>query len=445
MRADVTSETIFALSSGRGAAGVAVIRVSGPGTRFAIETIAQSIPSARKAVLRHFMDPRDNQEIDSGLLLFFPKPHSFTGEDVAEFHLHGSVGVVKLFLDLLASFLGFRAAEAGEFSRRALLGGKLDLIDVETIGDILQAETAAQVHLMRHYQRNLRDASQAWRDQILQALALVEANIDFIDQDDVVNTQSMEPIDRVLCHIREALAQALQHSHRAERLRDGFRVAIIGAPNAGKSSLLNALAGRDAAIVSESPGTTRDLVEVHLDLGGYPILLTDTAGLRDAMDPIEREGILRARASAEASDLILVLHAPDTIDSPMEHFTPSCEVISVRSKADLAIQPTSFTCDLEISIRQRSGLDSLKSLIVSRAEAFFSRSSSSLVAVNQRQVSELQSALRHLDRACAIDILNLELKAEEIRLAHHYLLRLVGKIDSDAVLGAIFTKFCIGK
>ena len=287
------NDTIVALASGPGVAAVAVIRVSGPGTREALEALCGGVPPPRHAALRD-IGPR-GAKLDRGLVLFFPRPASFTGEDMAELQLHGSRAVIRAVLDALLALPGMRLAEPGEFARRAFENGKLDLTEVEGLADLVNAETEAQRRqALAQSEGSLRQLYEGWRAELLGAQALVEAGLDFADEGDVATDVSVKA-GAVVQSLRESIARHLA-DHRGERLRDGFRIVIAGPPNAGKSSLLNALAKRDAAIVSEEAGTTRDVIEVHLDLGGWPVVLADTAGLRPTNDAIEQEGVRRARA-----------------------------------------------------------------------------------------------------------------------------------------------------
>src|SRR5256885_234265 len=295
--------TIFALSSGRPPAAIAVVRVSGPQARAALEALCK-LPEARRAAPRRLRDS-GGAVLDEALVLWLPGPNTETAEDMAELHLHGGRAVVAAVLDALGKLPGLRPAEAGEFTRRAFENGRLDLTAVEGLADLVFAETEAQrAQAMRQYQGLLGKRAESWRQRLIGALALIEARIDFSDEADVPE-DLIGPALHAARELLEEIEQTLRDAHRGERLREGLVVAIAGPPNAGKSSLLNRLARREAAIVSPYPGTTRDVIEVHLDLGGYPVTLLDTAGVRESEDPVEQEGVRRARARAEGADLVL--------------------------------------------------------------------------------------------------------------------------------------------
>jgi len=309
------TETIFALSSGRLPAAIAVVRISGPRARFGLETLAGKVPAPRRAAYVVFRDPDSRETLDDGLALWFPAPASETGEDTAELHLHGGRAIVAAIFRILGRLEKFRPAEAGEYTRRALLNGKLDLAAVEGLGDLIAAETEAQRRqALAQFRGALSARVEAWRARLVEALALIEAAIDFSDEEDV--SKGLPRTARAVAgDLVAEMKPALADAERGERLREGFTVAIAGAPNVGKSTLLNKLAAREAAIVSPIPGTTRDVIEVALDLAGVPVVLVDTAGVRETRDPIEAEGVRRARARADAADLVLWLvdgtQAPD--------------------------------------------------------------------------------------------------------------------------------------
>src|SRR5580658_8989981 len=297
--------TIFALSSGRPPAAIAVVRVSGPRAGVAIEKLVGRVPEPRKAALARVREPASGEIIDEALALWFPAPHSETGEDVAELQLHGGHAVIAGVLDALGKIDGCRLAEAGEFTRRAFENGRLDLTEVEGLADLIAAETPAQRRqAFRQLKGLIGDRAEDWRRRLVEALALVEARIDFSDEADVPE-DLVRPALYAAQQLRSEIAASLADGGRGERLRDGLVMAIAGPPNAGKSTLLNRLARREAAIVSPYAGTTRDVIEVHLDLGGYPVTLLDTAGVRESNEPVEQEGIRRAAERAAAADLVL--------------------------------------------------------------------------------------------------------------------------------------------
>ncbi len=336
-----SDDTIFALSSGRPPAAVAVVRVCGPQAGRALQRLIGRVPPPRHATLARVRDPASGEVIDEALALWFPGPHSETGEDMAELQLHGGHAVIAAVLEALASIEGCRPAEPGEFTRRAFENGRLDLTAVEGLADLVAAETAAQRRqAFRQLKGMIGDRAEAWRRQIIEALALVEARIDFSDEADVPE-DLIGPALHAAQQLRSEITAALADGARGERLRDGLVVAIAGPPNAGKSTLLNRLARREAAIVSPYPGTTRDVIEVHLDLDGYPVTLLDTAGIRESDDPVEREGVRRARARAAAADLVLwVTDASAAEGAPAVKVNdlPRSDLWLIRNKIDLAAE-----------------------------------------------------------------------------------------------------------
>jgi tRNA modification GTPase len=436
----MAADTIFALSTGSGAAGIAIIRVSGPETRLAVERLAGRVPLPRMATLRVLRDPERNEPIDSAVVLFFPGPHSFTGEDLAEFQVHGSLAVIRHLLRCLAGVSGLRAAEAGEFSHRAFVNGKMDLIEVEALGDLLSAETEAQARLARLYQGNLRAAASRWRETLIELTSLTEAYIDFSDEGDVSEATDSSAEQEILLLAAE-IGKAIEGLETGERIRRGFRIAVLGPPNAGKSSLVNALANRDVAITSAIPGTTRDTIEVHLDLNGLPVILIDTAGLRDSDDPLEQAGIARAHAAAAQADLVLWLSPDGQASSSVFP-----DALLVASKADhIDSQAIQNDDRLRVSVRAGLGLGRLMDTLYDKARIGLDVSGDAVLVVHARQAFELSGARSALERAAARSKDSLELRAEELRSARRYLDRLTGRIDYDQILGAIFSRFCIGK
>lgn len=434
------SETIFALSSGRGPAGVAVIRVSGSRAGETVSRLAGlPLPAPRVAALRALREPETGETIDQSLILWFPAPASFTGEDVAEFHVHGGPAVVSGVLSALGRQKGLRPAEPGEFTRRAFLAGKMDLTQVEGLADLINAETEAQRRqALRQMQGVLTDLYEGWRTRLVRALAYVEADIDFSDEDDVPEHVSAQVRGQIESLSAE-LAQHLADGSRGERLRDGLSVAIIGKPNAGKSSLLNALAKREVAIVSNIAGTTRDIIEVHLNLGGYPVTLIDTAGLRDTDDPVEAMGVARARARAEAADLRLHLtpfgEEPAAVDE---------NTLSVITKIDLGEAPTPGCRDgrFHISVLSGDGIGELVGHLSGWASSALSGGESVLLT-RERHRHALENCRTHLQAALLQP--DLVLMAEDMRLAARALGRITGRVDVEDLLDVIFRDFCIGK
>ncbi|TPI21265.1 tRNA uridine-5-carboxymethylaminomethyl(34) synthesis GTPase MnmE [Mesorhizobium sp. B3-2-1] len=441
----ISSDSIVALSSGRLPAGVAVLRISGARTRFVLETIAGGVVKQRAAVLCKFRAP-DGTVLDTGLVVFFPGPGSFTGEDVAEFHVHGGRAVVARMLETIAGFDGVRHAEPGEFTRRAFLNGKVDLVETEALADLVNAETEAQ---RRFAVQNAEGAQSelylGWRRRLIHARAMIEAEIDFADEDDVPGSVS----DTVWSDVRSMISEIDRHIagfHAAEIIRDGFEVVILGAPNAGKSSLFNALARRDAAIVTDEPGTTRDLLEVVLDLQGLRVRLTDTAGLREAPGKVEAIGIEKAKAKADRADLLLLLEdAANPRDAGPLPVT--AQALRVGTKLDLldreAARDAAGRYEFGISVVDGTGMDGLLAEIGRRATEA-AGDAGDVLPSRLRHVELLGAANRHLHGA-ADERMPQELRAEELRLAADRLGRIVGAVDVEDLLDVIFSQFCIGK
>ncbi len=449
-----SSPTIFALASARGRAGVAVVRVSGPRAGAALAGLmgrpgeAPETPP-RRAVYTPLIDPATGDTLDGGLTIWFPGPASFTGEDVAEFHLHSGPAVISGVLEALSLMDGLRMAEPGEFTRRAFEHGKMDLTAAEGLADLIEAETAAQRRqALRQLEGELGRVYESWRRRLLGALAHSEAAIDFSDEDLPEDIEAAAR--REIASLEQEIAGHLKDKRRGERLRNGVLIAIIGPPNAGKSSLLNLLAQRDAAIVSETAGTTRDVIEVHLDLGGYPVTLADTAGLRDGGDAIEIEGIRRARRKAEDADLRLAVF--DGQDWPNPDPTTAelvdADTLAVINKCDLGAPEPPLTINgqpaLAISARTGSGIDDLLATVADRVAGMMDAGGSpALTRVRHREaLDECRDALR---RCLGGSGLPSELAAEDLRLAARALGRITGRVDVDDIMDVIFREFCIGK
>lgn len=444
------TDTIYAPATAAGRAAVAVVRISGPRTRQAVRTLAGGLPKPRRASLKSLRGP-DGEEIDQALVLFFAGPESYTGEDVAEFHVHGGASVVTALLESLAA-LGLRLAEPGEFTRRAFEHGKLDLAQAEGVADLIDAETEAQRRQALEQLGGRLSAVQArWSDSLLEALAMLEAAVDFPDEEvpQDVASRARPALERLVAELDAAAADA----ERGERVREGFRIALIGAPNAGKSTLLNALAGREAAIVTATPGTTRDIIEVPLVLAGYKALLADTAGLRDTGDEIEAEGVRRARAWAAGADLRLWLvdgSSDETPGVPMELRRGDLCLITKRDRpvgaagAWAAQQARRLELSTaEITAKGPGDLSWLKTTLAERVvEALAGAEPAAATRLRHQELlaeasDRVRSALRHEE--------HLELAAEDVRLAARALDRITGRIDPEQVLGRIFSTFCIGK
>lgn len=426
-------ETIFALASARGKAGVSVIRVSGPKASEAGRLLAGSLPAPRVAGLRKLR--LGDEVLDEAVVLVFEHGASFTGENIVEFHIHGSIATVTAVLNALASIAGLRLAEPGEFTRRALENGCLDLTQVEGLSDLIDAETEAQrKQALKVLSGAVGKVADRWRLDMIRAAALIEATIDFADEEVPVDVspEVIVLIDGVLREIREETRRIAA----SERIREGFEVAIVGRPNAGKSTLLNALAGRDAAITSEVAGTTRDVIEVRMDLGGIAVTLLDTAGLRDTQDVVEKIGIDRAVSRANASDLRVFLI--DEGEIPL--LEPRDDDLVVRGKADLL--PTE---GLAVSGKTGAGLDQLVGEITRILE---SRAAGAGVMTRERHRIAMKTALQAMESARNEVLLGsdrAEMAAEELRTAVRALESLVGRVDVEHLLDEIFSSFCIGK
>ena len=452
----VDRSTIFALSSGRPPSAIAVIRISGPQACTALERLIGRVPDARKAALARVCDPENGEAIDEALALWFPAPHSETGEDVAELQLHGGQAVIAAVLKALGTVAGCRLAEPGEFTRRAFENGKLDLTGVEALGDLIFAETSAQCRqAFRQLKGLIGDRAEAWRGRLIEALALVEARIDFSDEADVPE-DLIAPAAAIARSLRDEIAAALADGRRGERLRDGLVVAIAGPPNAGKSTLFNRLARREAAIVSPYAGTTRDVIEVHLDLDGYPLTILDTAGIRGSCEPVEQEGIRRARARAAEADLVLWVtdvSAGGRMGTEMAQLKEGPPHWLIQNKIDLLRSAPAQSKNDEhefifsLSAKEGEGLEELIAALAQFATDLFAGGENAVVT-RARHREMLEQAVAALDRAVAEGAdasPREELIAEELRQASSALGRLTGRVDVEDVLDKIFRDFCIGK
>jgi tRNA modification GTPase len=438
--------TIYALSSGHGKAGVAVIRISGPAAGGTVRRIAGALPRPRAATRRTLRDPQTGEILDHSLILWFPAPASFTGEDVAELHLHGGRAVIEAVFRVLGGFDELRPAEPGEFTRRAFENGKLDLTEAEGLADLIDAETEAQRRqALRQSAGSLRELYDGWRLRLIDALASIEAELDFSDEGDVPN-EAADPSRSVIAKLREEIGAHLADKRGGEILRDGLRVVIAGPPNAGKSSLMNALARRDVAIVSAEAGTTRDVIEVHLDLAGFPVILMDTAGIREASGEVEQEGVRRALERAGQADLVLWLHdATDPALTKPDALTieSGTRIIEAVNKIDLA-PAQDFGSRIPISVKTGEGLDTLIARLTGEVRAAADIGESPAIT-RTRHRRELEHCASALDRFLAGDFAELELRAEDLRQAATALGRLTGRVDVEDILDKIFSDFCIGK
>lgn len=432
------TDTIFALSSGQLPSGIAVIRISGPRCRFVIETMAGKLPLPRKASLCEIVSFGEREFLDQGLVLWFPGPKSFTGEDCAELQIHGGWAVVTAVLRSLGSFDGLRMAEAGEFSRRAFENGRLDLTELEGLSDLIAAQSEAQRKQAYFQSRGqLRNLLEDWRHRLIHMRALVEADFDFSDEEDVPGSVA----DGVWGKARDLCDEVVTHlddGRIGEIVRDGFRIVLMGLPNSGKSSLLNALSKRDVAIVTEIAGTTRDLIEVELDIGGYLVVVCDTAGIRDSGDVIEQEGVRRAKEAGKHSDLIIWLWEIGSADGG-----PSSELenhIVVRSKDDEGVFETDL---MTISTETGHGMDTLISLISDQFSVLSSNVERGLITRERHRLA-LKDVVKELNSANDT-LTSTDLRAEYLRQASDHLGRVVGRVDVEDILDVIFAEFCVGK
>ena len=446
---DSSGDTIFALSSGRPPAAIAVVRLSGPATATALRSLGVVQLQPRRATLTS-LQGEEGRAVDEAIVLWFPAPGSATGEDVAELHVHGSRAVLAALVARLAAVPGLRPADPGEFTRRAFENGKLDLTEAEGLADLIEADTEMQRRqALRQLQGLLGHRAEAWRQRIISASALIEAGIDFSDEGDVPE-ELLAPALREIAALRDEIDAVLGAAGQGERLRDGLVVTIAGPPNAGKSTLLNRLARREAAIVSPYAGTTRDVIEVHLDLIGYPVALIDTAGIRDTDDPVEQEGVTRARARAASADLVLWV-TDATRDSEASQSVPSglnATVWAISNKIDLMGRPRplaepSREATFAISASQGEGLDQLITALGAFAQKYFGGESALLTRERHRVL--LRETSRALTAALQSAGKGEEIVAEELRVATHALGRLTGRVDVEDVLDKIFAEFCIGK
>jgi tRNA modification GTPase len=434
--------TIYALATGAGRSAIAVIRLSGGNARRVLEAVAGSVPAPREARLTRFADPSSGETLDQGLCLWFPGPHSPTGEDYAEVQIHGGRAVIDAFLTALNRFPGLREAEPGEFARRGFASGKIDLSQVEALADLIDSQTEFQRRqALRITGGDLRRRVESWRGAIVEALALVEAELDFAEEEDV-GVAAQAKLGHFLRPILGEMQECVRRAPASERLRDGYVVFILGPPNAGKSTLMNALAQRDIAIVSEIPGTTRDLLEAHLDIVGMPVTFVDTAGLREASDEIEKLGVSRTKERARHADLLLWLSeggAESPPDDILERGFES-EMLHVSTKLDQLKPPLGW---MAISARTGAGLDQLFEAILTRAKQRLGDGSTSLL-LRQRHRDAVKAAMLHIEEGLAPKK-PLEIVADDLRAAGRSLGRIVGAVDVEDVLDAIFSQFCIGK
>ena len=441
-------DTIFAAATAPGRAAISVIRICGPATGPVLESLCSDRPAARKATVRRLRNPLTGDILDSALVLWFPGPASFTGDDMAELHIHGGWAVQTSLFDVLAAFSGVRGAEPGEFTRRAFENGKLDLTEAEAIADLVDAETRAQqTQALRQLDGVFGRLVEGWRERLLAAQSRLEAELDFSDQD--LPEDVAAGVAAGLRVVAAEIGGQLADGRCGERLRDGLSIAILGPPNSGKSSLLNALARRDAAIVSERAGTTRDVIEVHLDLAGFPVVLADTAGLRASDDMVEDEGVRRAHRRARQADLkIFLFEAADWPDLDPDIMALADESsLIVLNKIDLCLpQPAPLHEQdprvLSLSVHSGAGMDALLATLSEDVKRTLRGAGGALItrARHRSALEDCQAALQRTESAALP-----ELMAEDVRLAARALGRITGRIDVEDVLDRIFRDFCIGK
>ena len=442
--------TIYALSTGPGISGIAVIRVSGKNTAKVVKKITgDKLPNPREATRRKFNYINTNELIDEGVLLWFPGPNSYTGEDLAEFHVHGSRAVINALHSTISKIENCRLAEPGEFTKRAFQNGKINLIEAESIADLISSETEIQrKQALKIMSGKSSDQFNSWREKLLKILSHIEAKIDFPDED--LPKDILTNIQKTSDQVSSEIQRTLNDQKVGERIREGFKIAIIGPSNAGKSSLLNYLSKRDAAIVSEIAGTTRDVIETHLNLDGYPVVVSDTAGIRDSKDEIEKKGIKIALNRAEDADLKLVIVSAKNVD-----FTKVLKDLLVKNailvvnKSDLIKGKLNSKFKkykhVLISIKKDLNLNKLISKIKSKLKNQFI-STENILITRERHRQNLKNCVYHLqkfqEKKSAKDF---DKAAEDLRLATRHLGMIVGKVDVEELLGSIFSDFCIGK
>jgi tRNA modification GTPase len=438
---------IFALSSGRGPSGIAIIRLSGKGTIKIAELITKKKNiDAKEINLCKFYDPANDSLLDEGILLLFSSPNSFTGDDLAEFHVHGSNAVITQFLKVLSEQLNCRMAEPGEFTKIAFQNNKIDLLEAESIGDLIHSETELQrQQAIKLVQGNASNYYNGLREKLIKSLAYIEAQIDFAE-DDLPDNVLIE-VQSSIKEVREDIKKILNDNKIGEKIREGFRVAIIGEVNAGKSSLLNLLSKREAAIVSEEEGTTRDIIEIYLNIDGYPVILADTAGIRDAKNEIEKKGISLAVNMSQESDLNLIVidNTTKILDKKIQCLIDDNSIV-VLNKSDInSNQIHNFKESVLVSVKENKNIDELIKKIKKHLRVKFTLSKNILVTRERHRI-KLNHCLNEIDNFLKKDQKkDIEMAAEDLRLATRHLGGIVGKVDVEEILGSIFKDFCIGK
>ena len=443
--------SIYALSSGPGISGVAVIRISGPETTKIISKLTNgNLPKPRIATLKKIKKINTNEMIDEGIILWFPGPESYTGEDMAEFHVHGSISVVSAIQNSISKIANCRLAEPGEFTKIAFQNGKVNLLKAESIADLILSETEIQrQQAIKIMSGKNSDKYNSWREGLLKILSNVEAKIDFPDEDLPKNI--LNKIKKNSEKIKKEIKKSLDDQKVGERIREGFKIAILGPTNAGKSSLLNYLSRRDVAIVSEIAGTTRDVIETHLNIDGYPVVLSDTAGIRDSKDEIEKKGIRLALKKADDADLNLIVIEPKNANFTgfLRGLVSSEKTIIVVNKSDLGvddmIQDFKKYNPIYISLKKEKNINSLISLIKDKLKNQFINTDDILIT-RERHRQHLEQCVLHLENFNNKNNLeDFDKAAEDLRLATRHLGTIVGKVDVEEILGSIFNDFCIGK
>lgn len=438
------NKTIFALATPPGKSGVAVIRVSGNDAFSCVKELTKlDLPNPRNAALRNIINPSNNQLIDKSIIITFPGPNSFTGEDIVELHIHGSRAVINILMSVLNNFNNFRLAKPGEFAKRAFLNGKMDLTAAEGLSDLIEAETAIQQQqAMRQMQGNLSKLYEKWKKSLIHILALLEAYLDFPEED--IPASILNEIQTEISLVSEQIDKHLNDHNKGEIIRNGIYVTIVGAPNVGKSTLLNYLAKKDVAIVSNIAGTTRDVIEVHLDLAGFPVTIADTAGIRESQDPIEIEGIKRTMQRSQEADIKLVIISADDPSSYSEEILSMIDKNSLVliNKIDKNPDFLDIVNSIKIAIKENIGLDLFLKKLTLLIEDRFSPSTDPIIT-RERHRHHLIKCLENLSYF-SLDR-DLELACEDLRLAARSLGQIVGAIDVETILDEIFANFCIGK
>jgi tRNA modification GTPase len=438
---------IYALSSGRGPSGIAIIRLSGKETIKIVELISKKKNLNSKEVnFCKFYNPSNNTLIDEGLLLLFTAPNSFTGDDLAEFHIHGSNAVITLFLEVLSEQSNCRLAEAGEFTKIAFQNNKIDLLEAESVGDLIHSETELQrQQAIKLIQGNASNYYNNLREKLVKSLAYIEAQIDFAEDDLPDNV--LKEVQSSIKEVHDDIKTILNDNKFGEKIREGFRVAIIGEVNAGKSSLLNLLSKREAAIVSDEEGTTRDVIETYLNIDGYPVILADTAGIREAKSEIEKKGISLALSALQEADLNLIVidNSSKSLSKQIQNLINANSIV-VLNKSDIdSNQKHNFKESVLISVKENKNIDELIKKIKNQLASKYTTSKNILVTRERHRI-KLNHCLKEIDNFLQKDQKkDIEMAAEDLRLATRHLGGIVGKVDAEEILGSIFKNFCIGK